>query len=248
MTMHSAWNGPTSDDFAAIEKLRARHSTLMQRRPRRADADDEARSGAERAARYAADLAESRDVRVGRGSSRGTVFAVGAGLAAAVALGTAGFWSVGRHQQATVERIAPATVSKSNAGPDTAARRKLADAMRAAPAFPESARALRSADPQPPAPPPPLISDEDLTNLREKAAGLITDGQIAGARALLERAARVNDAAALFALAQTFDLQALQRWKTVGIVGDAFHAKDLYRRAADAGSVEAKQRLAEMER
>jgi TPR repeat protein len=120
--------------------------------------------------------------------------------------------------------------------------------MRAASASPEGAWPVtRVADPQPPSPPPPSLTDEDLTNLREKAAGLVTDGQIAGARALLERATRVNDAAALFALAQTYDPQALQQWRTVGLVGDEPRARDLYRKAAEAGSAEARQRLAEME-
>jgi TPR repeat protein len=241
MTMHSTWSGPTAEDFAAIEKLRAGHSALMKRASRAGAA------ASARATRPVIKIAKGREKPAGARSDRVTLFTVGAGLAAVVALGAAGFWSVDRNRSGAVEKSAIAGARPLTAGPDAAAKKKLADAMRAAPQGPEGAWAVRIAAPQPPAPPPAPISDEDLTNLREKAAGLITDGQIAGARALLERAARVNDAAALFELAQTYDPQALQQWKTVGLAGDESRARDLYRKSAEAGSPEARRRLSEME-
>ncbi|MFO1117940.1 MAG: hypothetical protein U1E28_19880 [Beijerinckiaceae bacterium] len=202
-TMRRAWSGPTQDDFAAIERLRARHASRMEA------------------------IGETQDepIVVRRPIPRLALLS-GAGLAALVVFGIAGLWATGTRAPSTAplarERAAPAPVPS----PDQAARMKLAEAMR----IQDSGRDAATK---------PSLAPEEAISLRARAASLIEEGRIAGARATLERAAQAGDAQALFQLARTFDPQALVEWKTIGVAADEARALDLYRRAAAAGSLEA---------
>ena len=64
-----------------------------------------------------------------------------------------------------------------------------------------------------------------------RAEALLRTGDISGARLLLERAADVGDAAAVFLLAQTFDPRVLASLGVLGVRGDAHKAEELYARA-----------------
>ncbi len=88
------------------------------------------------------------------------------------------------------------------------------------------------------------ISEADAMTLAHRAADLIQQGQIAGARVLLERAQGAHDPKIDFALAETYDPNQLSRWKVLGMVADPARARSLYQKAADGGMAEAKDRMA----
>ena len=93
------------------------------------------------------------------------------------------------------------------------------------------------------APRTPLASG-DLQRMAGHAARAIRNGDIAGARAILQRAAEAGDATALFALAQTWDPEVLAKMRVRGMSGDATKAEALYSQAADAGVAAAREHLA----
>jgi hypothetical protein len=88
-----------------------------------------------------------------------------------------------------------------------------------------------------------VLSQADLQKLAEKAAEAIRDGDIAGARLVLERAEEGGDVTAIYALAQTFDPRVLQQMRVQGLKGDAAKARELYQQALDAGVTDAKDKL-----
>ena len=83
--------------------------------------------------------------------------------------------------------------------------------------------------------------------LMARAKSLLTIGDIAAARLLLERAANAQDATAAFLLAQTYDPAVLGTKDTRSITADAVAARDWYRKAAQLGSAEARQRLSQLQ-
>lgn len=87
-------------------------------------------------------------------------------------------------------------------------------------------------------------ADANLPKLMARARLLLGQGDIGGARAMLERAAASGDAVALFALAETYDPAILARWGTHGTRGDVVRAHALYRQAQSAGVAAAAERLA----
>ena len=72
-------------------------------------------------------------------------------------------------------------------------------------------------------------------------------GDIAGARAFLERAAEAGDTRALLVLGDTYDPSTLARMGAVGLKGDATRARDYYSRALAAGVTAARDRIASRE-
>ena len=85
--------------------------------------------------------------------------------------------------------------------------------------------------------------------LRLRAQGLVAlaGGDIAAARAFLERAAEDGDARALLVLGDTYDPATLARMGAVGLKGDAAKARDYYARALSAGLAAARNRIASLE-
>jgi len=79
------------------------------------------------------------------------------------------------------------------------------------------------------------------------AKGLIEVGDIAPARLLLERAADAQEASAALLLAQTYDPAVLGTQDMRSITPDPVRARDWYQKAARFGSLDAKQRLAQMQ-
>jgi hypothetical protein len=96
--------------------------------------------------------------------------------------------------------------------------------------------------PEPPARPRALDPDE-VAILYKRSQDLITQGDIAGGRLLLTRAAEGGDARAAFALGSTYDPAVLGRMGVLGVKPDIAKARDWYAKAAEYGSGEAARRL-----
>lgn len=81
------------------------------------------------------------------------------------------------------------------------------------------------------------------------ARGLVAlaDGDVAGARLFLERAADGGDSRALMVLGETYDPATLLRLGAIGLRGDAGRARDYYARALAAGVGAARQRIAALD-
>ena len=95
--------------------------------------------------------------------------------------------------------------------------------------------------------PPKTLDAETLAALMTRARSLLTLGDIAAARLLLERAANARDATAAFLLAQTYDPAVLGVRDTRSITPDPVMARDWYRKAASFGSAAAQQRLTQFQ-
>jgi len=125
---------------------------------------------------------------------------------------------------------------------------------KAAPTRDDIAAALRSARPDPTDGVEPLagspartLGADEVTGLFKRAKGLIAVGDIVAARLLLERAADAQDVNAALLLAQTYDPAVLGTTDVRTITPDRAAARSWYERAAGLGSVNAKQRLAQMQ-
>jgi len=134
-----------------------------------------------------------------------------------------------------------------------------------APAPEAPAPLARVAEPQlaaPPAPTPvatptsapapasslPPLGDADLRRLGDKASQAIRDGDIYGARLILERTIEGGDANALLALAETYDPKALARMNVKSVKGDIARARALYTQALGKGVAAARLRLDALDR
>ena len=89
----------------------------------------------------------------------------------------------------------------------------------------------------------PATAASSGSDMNGKAAQAIRDGDILGARLILERTIEGGDAKALLALAETYDPKALIRMNAKGVKGDAAHARKLYGQALARGVSEARGRL-----
>lgn len=87
---------------------------------------------------------------------------------------------------------------------------------------------------------------EEAASFRALGLVALADGDVAAARAFLERAADEGDARALVVLGDTYDPATLTRLGAVGIRGDAARARDYYSRALSAGVGDARQRIASL--
>jgi hypothetical protein len=97
------------------------------------------------------------------------------------------------------------------------------------------------------APPARKLDADELATLMKRAKGLIAIGDIAPARLLLERAADAQEASAALLLAQTYDPAVLGTQDLRSITPDPAAARSWYQKAAQLGSLDAKQRLAQMQ-
>ena len=85
------------------------------------------------------------------------------------------------------------------------------------------------------------LVDEQM--LLARANALLRQGNISGARLLLEHALERGSARAAFMLAETYDARVLQSWRAGGISGDRAKARELYERAQAGGIEDAKERI-----
>ena len=98
------------------------------------------------------------------------------------------------------------------------------------------------------APPPRKLDPDELATLMKRAKDLIAIGDIASARLLLERAADAQEASAALLLAQTYDPAVLGAQDMRSITPDPAAARIWYQKAAQLGSSDATQRLAQIQK
>ena len=101
----------------------------------------------------------------------------------------------------------------------------------------------------PPAPAPHIekIDPETLAGMMSRAKSLMAIGDITSARLLLQRAAEAQNADAAFMLGQTYDPAVLGSQDIRSITPDPAIARNWYQKAAQLGSADAQQRLAQMQ-
>lgn len=101
----------------------------------------------------------------------------------------------------------------------------------------------------PPAPAPRIekIDPDTLAGMMSRAKSLMSIGDITSARLLLQRAAEAEDADAAFMLGQTYDPAVLGSQDIRSITPDPAIARHWYQKAAQLGSADAQQRLAQMQ-
>ena len=90
---------------------------------------------------------------------------------------------------------------------------------------------------------PEAPGNPEAARLMARARVLLGQGNIGVARSVLERAAEMGSAPALFTLAETYDPAMLTAWGTLGTQGDVGKAQKLYAKAFASGVREAKDRL-----
>jgi hypothetical protein len=100
-------------------------------------------------------------------------------------------------------------------------------------------------------PPPPLVMPTAPSNmspaeqeaLLNRVTGLLRQGDVGAARAVLNRLVRENNAKAAFILAQSYDPIVLTTGRVVGMRADPELARSLYEQALRGGVTEAKAAL-----
>jgi hypothetical protein len=113
---------------------------------------------------------------------------------------------------------------------------------------PPNAVAPAAAAPAAIAPSVRRLDPDELAALLKRAKGLIAVGDIAPARLLLERAADAQEATAALLLAQTYDPAVLGKQDMRSVTPDSAKAREWYQKAARFGSVDAQQRLSQMQK
>ena len=116
----------------------------------------------------------------------------------------------------------------------------------AAPAPMPQAPMTQAPMPQAPIPQVKQMDAQELATLMKRAKDMLAMGDIPVARLLLERAAEGQDANAALLLARTYDPAVLGTSDVRNITPEPDKARAWYRRAAQLGSAEAQQRLAQL--
>jgi TPR repeat protein len=116
-----------------------------------------------------------------------------------------------------------------------------------APATAAPAAATPAAPAPPAAPPARKLDADELATILNRAKGLLAAGDIPAARLLLERAADAQEPSAALMLAQTYDPDVLGAQDSRSITPDPAMARAWYQKAAQFGSPDAQQRLAQMQ-
>jgi len=98
-----------------------------------------------------------------------------------------------------------------------------------------------------PAPAPSLraLDADEIAFLLKRGEELVQQGDIAAARLMLTRAAEAGEAQAALTLGATYDADMLRKFGAMGVAPDAAKARAWYEKAAQYGSGEATQRLAQ---
>jgi hypothetical protein len=107
-----------------------------------------------------------------------------------------------------------------------------------------SALSIAPTGPNVSAPPSPAAAGaepdrNEIAALLARGRSLLSNGDVAGARVLLRRAAEHNDPQAALALGETYDPVVLRHLGVIKFDGDVALAREWYNRAADLGSVAA---------
>jgi hypothetical protein len=87
------------------------------------------------------------------------------------------------------------------------------------------------------------LSTDEIASMLKRGRELLAAGDIASGRLMLTHVAEAGDAEASFLLAGTYDAAVLAKLRVVGVQPDSAKARAWYARAAEQGSLEARQRL-----
>ena len=93
-----------------------------------------------------------------------------------------------------------------------------------------------------------VVPVERIEAMFTRGVALANDGDIAGARLMLERAADGGHPRAALALAETYDARRLAERRVLGIGGDVDRARFWYERARALGNADAERRLQDLPR
>ena len=113
----------------------------------------------------------------------------------------------------------------------------------AALARPVQSIAVAVAPPPQPASKPRTLDRDEIAMLYRRSEELIAQGDIAGGRLFLTRAAEAGDARSALALGATYDPAVLGKLGVLGVKPDAEKARAWYAKASEFGSSEAARRL-----
>ena len=151
---------------------------------------------------------------------------------------------------ARLSEAAPREPEAAVAAPAQIAPQMEALAPPAAPAEPEPTPEPKAVAPVASAPPPQQqqLSETDLRRLADKAAQAMRDGDVYGARLILEKSVEGGDARALLTLAETYDPRALARMNAKSVKPDPARARALYAQALEKGVTGARARLDALDR
>jgi hypothetical protein len=144
----------------------------------------------------------------------------------------------------TTVAVAPTAVAPTRAEITTAYQSAI---QGRAPATAAPAAATPAAPAPPAAPPARKLDADELATILNRAKGLLAAGDIPAARLLLERAADAQEPSAALMLAQTYDPDVLGAQDSRSITPDPAMARAWYQKAAQFGSPDAQQRLAQMQ-
>jgi hypothetical protein len=89
----------------------------------------------------------------------------------------------------------------------------------------------------------PQLDRENIESLIGRSQKLVSEGDVAAARTLLQHAAEAGDARAALALGGTYDPIMLAILQARGVAADISLARDWYKKASELGSPEAEERL-----
>jgi len=146
-----------------------------------------------------------------------------------------------------VAAAAPITAAPSVAAPPAAAPPAAVAAVAgpavAAPTAAASPPIVAAAGPPAGADAARQIDADEIAILLKRGKDFIVNGDIAGARLILRRAAEANNADAALVLAATYDPLVLRELKVFGVAGDAATARAWYEKAKELGSPDAGRRL-----
>ena len=88
---------------------------------------------------------------------------------------------------------------------------------------------------------------EEQAAMMARVAGLMRQGDVGAARAILKRLVRENNPQAAYSLARSYDPQVLREERVIGIRPDPELARDLYEQALRGGVKEARSALATLQ-
>ena len=138
---------------------------------------------------------------------------------------------------AAIENAPPSPPAPPSSSPEASSPSPAAASPPAASTEPGPTAAL--SQPQPKV----TLSQDAIDSLMKRSRDLIAAGDVASARLVLTHLADAGVAQASFVLACTFDSSVLENLKVVGVKPDPAKALAWYSRAAEQGSLEAKQHL-----
>lgn len=118
--------------------------------------------------------------------------------------------------------------------------------VRAVQTTPVPVAAMQPAQPVATEPRLRALDRDEIATLYRRSEELIGQGDIAGARLLLTRAAEAGDARSALALGTTYDAASLAELGVRGIAPDAVQARAWYAKAVEFGSGEASRRLEQL--